>query len=109
MVAQVNTVSQRMLPRNVDAGQTKVVNGRTYTAVANTPIDVPPQDEAVLIAAGWFRTGGRTCVGVGATSGRPLVGGGKLFHGATYVDTTLGYSVVFDGVNWCNPATGAVV
>jgi hypothetical protein len=41
----------------------------------------------------------------GATSARPV--GAK--PGTPYVDTTLGYVVIWDGANWRNPATGASV
>jgi hypothetical protein len=41
----------------------------------------------------------------GATSARPT----NPSVGLKYLDTTLGYVVVFDGANWRNPATAASI
>ena len=74
------------------------VNGRTYTGVLGTPQDVPDFDAKSLEANGWvvFDAGG-----VGTTAQRPTTG---LVKGLTYSDTTLGYSIVWDGTNWRNMA-----
>lgn len=106
------TATQRMLPVESGNGysqqaKTITVNGRVYTYADGQTYDVPPQDVDVLSANGWFQVGGPLCVGVGATTARPTTG---LFPGASYVDTTLGYIVVFDGRDeWRNPVTGAAV
>lgn len=103
-----NDTVQRMLPKVGGAFPSKpiTVNGRVYTPTAGTTVDAPAQDATVLEANFWFRTGGSNCLGVGTTAQRPTTG---LFTGATYVDTTLAYSVVYDGTTWRNPATGASV
>lgn len=109
MSSKPNTAIQRMLPRSGIVGRVHVgPSGKSFSAVAGTTIDASPQDCAYLEANGWFRTGGKDCIGVGATSARP-VDPGVLYHGATYVDTTLGYAVIYDNATWRNPATGASV
>lgn len=107
-----STATQRLLPGEAafgfqQAAKTITVNGRIYTAVDGTTVDAPSQDVGVLTANGWFLVGGNGCVGVGATALRPT---GGLLAGSTYVDTTLGYIVVYDGANeWRNPVSGATV
>jgi hypothetical protein len=90
----------RLMPPN-NTAMTMVVNGRSYTCAAGATIDVPDFDAAVLRANGWVETASA----VGATSARPTA----PRHGQKYHDTTLGYSVIYDGKNWRNPSTGAVV
>lgn len=81
---------------------TTKVNGRTYTGVLGTPQDVPDFDAALLQANGWIPFDGG---GVGTTAQRPTTG---LYKGLEYSDTTLGYSVTWDGTNWRNMAGASV-
>jgi hypothetical protein len=79
------------------------VNGRTYTGVLGTPQDVLEVDADQLQANGWtpFAGGGYS----GTTAQRPTSG---LTKGVEYADTTLGYSVVYDGASWRNMAGASV-
>jgi hypothetical protein len=89
---------------NVAKSQT--VNGRTYSVAPGGTIDVPDFDAVVLLADGWVNvTGGSTLATVGASSARPA----KPFKHQTFHDTTLNLTIVSDGTNWRNPATGAIV
>ncbi len=101
-------MTKRMIANSAAAAAGKAVTiyGRTYTAAAGTTYDAPDQDAAVLEANGFLSTGGPTCIGVGTTALRPTTG---LFIGASYVDTTLAYVVVYDGALWRNPSSGASV
>ncbi len=96
-------MNSRMLgPENIQ-NQTKVVNGRTYTAAAGQPIDVPDFDANLLQANGW------TLVALsGPTSARPVgtLGVYAATPGTRFFDTTLGKLIVFDGAVWRDPATG---
>jgi len=103
-------MTTRVLPPNSVALQTLTVNGRTYTGAPGAVLDVPDQDAAVLTANTWIRVAKS-----GPTTGRPTVNvdGGSVplsqSPGYQFLDTTLGYLIVFDGLAWRNPATGAVV
>lgn len=79
-----------------------VVNGRSYTCAAGSTIDVPDQDAKVMSANGWTVAAEG---GVGATATRPA----SPTKGQTFHDTTLGYTIVWDGKAWRNPASGAAV
>lgn len=92
----------RMTPGN--AKQTSiVVNGRPYTCAYGSTIDVADFDAHIMDANGWSDLGI-----VGPTSARPvfMVNQGE---DSVYIDTTLGYMIVYDGVVWRNPVTGAIV
>jgi hypothetical protein len=96
----------RMLGPVNPAMQTRIVNGRTYTAAAGAEIDVPDFDGAVLAANGWVAVAPS-----GPSSARPT---GSLppypaYEGAEFFDTSLGYLIKFAGGAWRNPATGASV
>jgi hypothetical protein len=83
--------------------RTFAVNGRTYTFAANGYLDVPDFDAYVMLADAFINAApGAT---VGPTTARPT----KPSKGQNYHDTTLGYTIVHDTINWRNPATGAVV
>ena len=97
--------TKRMLPSNT-AHTTTVINGRTYTAVAGTTVDVPQWNADELGANGWFDVAGLASVGSGTTAARPTTG---LVVGSKYLDTTLAYIVVYDGATWRNPSSGASV
>ena len=92
--------NRRMMPPAV--GGSISINGRTYTCVAGSIIDVPDFDANVLEANGWITA---SQGGVGTTAARPInPPKGTMFH-----DATLGYSVVHDGKVWRNPTSGASV
>jgi hypothetical protein len=87
---------------------TKIVNGRSYTCASNATIDVPDSDAQILTANGWINaagTSGAVATFVGKTAERP----DKPAKSQAFLDTTLGLTVVWDGSNWRNPATGAAV
>lgn len=80
------------------------VNGRTYTAPVGATIDVPDFDALVMKANGWTDVA-HFAAGVGATATRPA----NPTKGMTYVDSTLGVVIQWDGKTWRNPVTGAAV
>lgn len=88
-------------------GQTTVVNGRTYTSVPGTPLDVADFDADKLALAGW------AVVGLsGPTASRPTTRMQAAPHfigpGQLYYDTDINALLVFDGLVWRNPVTGAL-
>lgn len=78
------------------------VNGISYSAAAGATIDVPDHVADVLKANGWTAS---SDTGVGTTAARPVPS--KV--GQTFLDTTLGYTIKWDGKVWRNPSTGAAV
>lgn len=91
----------RLLPPKSGLAATFTNNGRTYSCAANSYADIPDFDAQVAAANGWDIIGY-----VGTTAQRPTT---NRFNSQPYVDTTLGYTVFFDGVVWRNPSTGASV
>lgn len=92
----------RLFPPPDGNHPTIAVNGRTYTCAQGATVDVPDFDANVMMANGWTRAASG---GVGATTARPAnPSNGMQFH-----DTTLGYTIVWEGKAWRNPATGAAV
>ena len=81
---------------------TTTVNGRSYSTTAGTPIDVPDCDALALRANGWHVS---ALGGVGTSTTRPL----NPTKGTRFADTTLGVEITFDGKNWRNAITGAIV
>lgn len=81
------------------------VFGRTYNPTLGVQ-DVPDPDAQVLIANGWINAAsGSTTSGSGATTSRPK----NPFKYQTFLDSTLGVVIIFNGKNWINSITGAVV
>lgn len=86
------------------------VNGRIYPPVApGTVIDVPDFDAAGLCGNGYTRIAIS-----GPTSGRPSTSqaSGSLYFaapGVSFVDTTIGKLIVYDGATWRDPITGNAV
>jgi hypothetical protein len=77
---------------------------RAYSATAGGFVDVPGDasgDTAAILPAGFFAVGAS-----GPTTARPN-GVGGVGPGYVFIDTTLALVVVWDGVNWRNPVTGA--
>ncbi len=96
----------RMLGPVAVAQQTRVVNGRSYTAAAGVEIDVIDCDAMIFQANGWTWVAPS-----GPSSARPT-GTQGLYPakvGAEFFDVTLGYLIRFDGGAWRNPANGAAV
>jgi len=93
-------MSTRMFPPPVGSTTTSV-NGRSFTAAAGGYTDAGDYDVFPLTANGWTKVAAQA----GVTSARPIAPA----RGLTYLDETLGYIVVFDGLVWRNPATGASV
>lgn len=93
----------RLMPPESGLYPTIAVNGRTYTCQLGSVIDVPDQDGAVMAHNGWIlvANGG----GTGTTANRPA----KPAKRQIFCDQTLGRDVVFDGIVWRDPATGAIV
>jgi hypothetical protein len=90
----------RLMPAGSGKVTSMTVNGRTYSCALGSTIDVPDFDSFVLGANGWIQV-----APVGTTAQRPPKPGlGAIFH-----DTTLGYTIIFEGAAWRNPATGAAV
>jgi len=83
----------------------KVTADRVYTCAVGSYLDVPDFDAVTLLANGWTHTAD---VGMGAaiTANRPTTG---LKRGSRFHDTTLGYDIVWDGLTWRNPTSGASV
>lgn len=89
----------RMMPPADGLHPAITVNGRSYTCAAGATIDVPDFDAVVMETNGWTPA----APGVGLTATRPASPGkGQEFH-----DTTLGFTIKFDGKVWRNPNTGA--
>ena len=89
----------RMFPPIAAVYQTAVANGRTYTSTPGNYLDVPDFDAALLAANHWIKG-----PMVGTTAQRPATATPFLLgNGVPYLDTTLGYVVIYDGVSWRNP------
>jgi hypothetical protein len=76
------------------------ISGRTYAASLGSVIQVPDFDAAAMDSNGWIRCAAH---GSGTTAQRPMTG---LFPGMTYLDTTVGGNVIWDGVVWRSHVTG---
>ena len=85
----------------VGGGQ-KELGGITYKAAEGGYLDVPEPIALVLVANGWVRAS----VGSTDTTANRPTNPAKNTH---FIDTTLGYEIVFDGKTWRNKATGAAV
>ena len=103
------TITFRLLPPIQAVYQKITVKGRAYSATPGSTVDAPDFDAGVLISNGWMAPG--PIQGSGATSARPvtLPVGSKIPAGYTFLDTTLGYVVVYDGANWRSPSSGTAV
>ena len=108
------TITTRMLPLlslSVSSATGAIGAGagcpvqRSYSASAGGYIDAigdpSSGDASALSSQGFIPIGGS-----GATTQRPN-GAGFLKPGFIFVDTTLGLVVVWDGLGWRNPVTGA--
>ncbi len=83
------------------------VNGRTYQCAVGSALLVPDFDGLALSANGWTIV---AAGGAGTTAQRPVsTASNPIQAGTPYLDTTLGYTVIWDGKTWRNKATGAAV
>lgn len=78
------------------------INGVTYTCAAGGTLDVPNHVADIMKANGWQSAADS---GADTTVNRPVAT--KI--GQTFLDTTLGYVIKWDGKVWRNPNTGAAV
>lgn len=89
-------LSWRFLPPTNVAKQTVKVNGRTYSGLPGTVVDVPDFDGPGLRAIGWH-----FIALVGTTAQRPVLSPVTSPEAVTvYVDTTLGAAIFRDGLTW---------
>ncbi len=98
--------NHRMLGPYTAAHQTRVVNKRSYTAVAGQVVTVPQGDGEVLAANNW------TLIALsGSTANRPTgkLGRYSMVRGTVFWDETLNQLIISDGTNWRDPLTGNVV
>lgn len=94
----------RLLPHG---SQGKVTSkGGQYQNSPGTVLDVfaDTTDIQLLTSNGWTRVALS-----GATANRPDPSVVPLALGTPFVDTTLGKVVIWDGVNWRDPFSGAIV
>ena len=99
-------MNRRMLPPINISAQSRTVNGRLYSGAPGTFWDVPDFDANMLAAAGW-----NDCGPSGTTAQRPIgtLGIYNASAGSKFFDTTLGLTIVSDGISWRDPATGNAV
>ena len=92
-----------MPPANASVGVNPitVASGQTYSCAVGSFLDVPDHHAQFLEVNGWHTAGQ-----VAATAARPTAG---ISKGKRFVDSTLGYEIVYDGTQWRNPITGNVV
>jgi hypothetical protein len=96
----------RLLPPVSVSEQTRVVNGRSYTAAPGSVFDVLDADAEQLEANGWIAVAPS-----GPSSARPsgTLGLYSAAAGQSFFDTTRGKLIVSDGQTWRDPATGGTV
>jgi len=95
--------THQMLPPGNAPTTTTKVNGRLYTCALGAVLSgVPDFDSDSLEANGWIKG---SVSGSGVTSLRPV----RPLKNAEFHDLTLGYNIRWDGFNWRNPTSGALV
>jgi len=77
---------------------------RSYQNVPGTIVSVPTYDVGKLLSSGWIRLPAS-----GGTAARPPRGAFDFVPGATFYDTDIAKLIVFDGVTWRDPLSGAAV
>lgn len=91
----------RVMPPADGLHPTITAHGRSYTCATGSFLDVPEQDAAVMTSNGWTAV----ARAVGVTAARPA----NPIKNQTFLDSTLGYNIVWDGKAWRNPISGAAV
>jgi hypothetical protein len=96
----------RLLPPVSVSEQTRVVNGRTYTATPGNVVDVYDADAQELQANGWI-----PIAPSGPTMARPAGTLGQYTNlpGSMFYDTTIGKLIISDGQAWRDPSNGNAV
>ena len=103
-------MQQRLLPPVEISAQQRVVNGRSYSGVPGSAIDVPDFDGDELQANGWIFVALS-----GPTSARPTptlsgpIGPSYAGPGSRFYDATLNQLIFCDGVTWRSPVDGSAV
>ena len=92
----------KMFPPENKSSTTTIVNGRSYTASPGQAITVVDFDATTLESNGWVTTAHG---GVGTTAQRPALPKKR----DRFLDSTLGFIIVFDGATWRNPNNGVAV
>ena len=95
-------MTHRLMPPADGAHGSITVNGRAYSCALGSTVDVPDQDAYVMIANGWTTA---STGGVGTSAQRPA----NPKKGDEFHDSTLGFTIKFDGKVWRNPTSGAAV
>lgn len=95
-------MTHRMIPPSNGFYNPITVFDKSYGCAAGGTVDVPDNVAEIMKANGWTPAGD---TGAGASAARPA----NARVGQTFLDTTLGYVVKWDGKVWRNPATGAAV
>lgn len=93
--------TQRMIPGAASPNPI-TVNGRVYTCAANSTLDVPDFDAAIMEANGWMPA---TRDGVVTTANRPAA----PVKGQELVDSTLGKKIRWDGKLWRDVIAGTSI
>lgn len=95
-------MTHRMTPPASGFYNPMTINGVVYSCAAGATIDVPNHVADVMKANGWMVAAD---AGADTTANRPAA----IKVGQTFLDTTLGYTIKWDGKVWRNPVTGAAV
>jgi hypothetical protein len=112
----MSSLTTRMLPANASGGSVTGVCGspnpndpsrRYYSASAGQTIDaqgLPDADAALLVSQGFLLVAPS-----GTTALRNTLPPGYFKAGQLYADLSLGKLILFDGANWRDPISAAVV
>ena len=96
------TMTHRLMPPTSGFYNPITIFGVTYSCAANSTIDVPDHVAQVMAANGWLKS---SETGADTTANRPVA----TKVGQTFLDTTLGYLIKWDGKVWRNATTGVAV
>ncbi len=95
----------RVLSPAIAKSHIRMLDGTSYTQSPGTALDVPDHHADQLEASGWLvlgQSGATPARPTSRTPGRWVAQAGDHFY-----DQTLGALLVFDGLLWRNPSTGA--
>lgn len=95
-------MTQRVSPPSSGFYNPMTIDKVAYSCAIGSTIDVPDHIAATMKANGWM---GCSDNGADITANRPIA----TKVGQTYLDTTLGYTIKWDGKVWRNPSNGAAV
>lgn len=100
-------MTTRVSPPADSKHPTITVNGRVYNCSLGNTLDVPDHDAQIMGYNGWH-----IHALVYTTAGRPtgqLGAAGAPSKGQVIIDSTLNAAVIYDGTQWRNLLTGALV